>query len=57
MSDKWFIALILGIIGGFAFAAGSTLWDKTEQKFRAQSRESTQGADVVGAQTAPGFGA
>jgi hypothetical protein len=49
MSDKWFWILVAGVIGGFAFAAGSSLEAKTEAKIK--SRQSTAGADVVGART------
>lgn len=49
-SDRLFWALVIGILGGFAFAAGSTLWTKTEPKLGIA--DSTAGADVPGARTA-----
>lgn len=48
--NSWFWILVAGIIGGFAFAAGGTLWGKAESKLGIT--ESTAGADVVGARTA-----
>lgn len=47
--EKLFWLLIAGIVGGFAFAAGGSLWTKTESKLRIG--ETTAGADSVGAGT------
>jgi hypothetical protein len=33
MSEKLFWALVLGIIGGFSFAVGAALYEKTGKKF------------------------
>jgi hypothetical protein len=49
-NGKWFWVLAAGIVGGFAFAAGSTLWEKTQSKLGIT--ETTAGAAVVGARTA-----
>lgn len=50
MTDRhWWALLIAGVIGGFAFYAGGTLWTKTESKLGIG--ETTAGAPVVGART------
>ena len=51
MSSRWFWVLVAGVIGGFAFAAGSSIEGKVEKKFGATAPESTAGADVPGART------
>lgn len=48
--NSWFWVVVAGIIGGFAFAAGGTLWSSTESKLGIGLP--TAGADVVGARTA-----
>jgi len=32
VDSKWFWVLVAGVIGGFAFAAGSSLYSRTEDK-------------------------
>lgn len=50
MSEKLFWALVLGVIGGFAFYFGGDLYTKTASKFE-KPGDSTVGAPVVGART------